>query len=70
MSTALLSLGFRVFFLGAGVFSVISIALWLLIYTFDIPLQLNDVSMSQWHAHEMILWVCAGCDCRIFVDGC
>ena len=54
MKLPVLSLGFRVFFLGAAVFSVVSIALWLMIYSFGLPINLNSLSVSQWHAHEMI----------------
>ncbi len=51
--TALLNLGFRPFFMGAAVFSIISIAFWMGIYTFQIPL-IVGISYVQWHAHEMI----------------
>ncbi len=50
---ALLNLGFRPFFLGAAVFSVISIAAWMGIYIFGLPLSVG-ISYTQWHAHEMI----------------
>ncbi len=51
--TALLNLGFRPFFLGAAVFSMISIAFWMGIYIFAFPLHVG-ISYVQWHAHEMI----------------
>lgn len=51
--TALLNLGFRPFFLGAAVFSIISIAFWMGIYTFQFFL-IVGISYVQWHAHEMI----------------
>ncbi|MBP9839045.1 MAG: NnrS family protein [Proteobacteria bacterium] len=51
---ALFNLGFRPFFLGAGIFSIISISLWSLIYLFQISPTIELVSDSQWHAHEMI----------------
>ena len=50
---ALFALGFRPFFLGAGIFSVLLIALWLAIYTDVISLGLS-IPPAQWHAHEMI----------------
>lgn len=50
---ALFALGFRPFFLGAGIISVLLIALWLAIYRGSIPLALF-ISPAQWHAHEMI----------------
>ncbi|HRF42903.1 MAG TPA: NnrS family protein, partial [Candidatus Competibacteraceae bacterium] len=51
---AVLNLGFRLFFLGAGIFSVISILLWMSIYIFQLPLQITKISYLQWHAHEML----------------
>lgn len=53
-SFALFNLGFRPFFLGASIFSIISISLWSLIYLFQISPTIELVSDSQWHAHEMI----------------
>tara|TARA_R110001592_G_scaffold7190_2_gene40555 strand:+ start:3244 stop:4452 length:1209 start_codon:yes stop_codon:yes gene_type:complete len=61
---AIFNLGFRVFFAGAGVFSFISIACWLVIYaSLNGALSIGSVlaffefktiSPFQWHAHEMI----------------
>jgi uncharacterized protein involved in response to NO len=51
---ALFNLGFRPFFLGASIFSVVSILLWMCIYVFQLPLQFVEINMTQWHAHEMI----------------
>lgn len=66
---ALFNLGFRPFFLGAGVFAIISITSWMLVYFSVIHFNPNDfysnffnlgtvtkisVSASQWHAHEML----------------
>ena len=48
------NLGFRVFFLGAAIYSVIAILFWTGIYSFNIALPLNGLSSFQWHAHEMI----------------
>ena len=53
-SYALFNLGFRVFFLGAGIFSLVSISLWAAVYVFQLPLSMQAVNSSQWHAHEMI----------------
>lgn len=47
------ALGFRPFFLGAGVFAVLLIALWLALYRGSLPLALF-IPAEQWHAHEMI----------------
>ncbi len=51
---SIFNLGFRIFFLGAGFFAVISIALWSAIYLFNIAIPIDAVSNFQWHAHEMI----------------
>lgn len=50
---ALFALGFRPFFLGAGIVSVLLIALWLAVYRGVMPLALF-IPPEQWHAHEMI----------------
>jgi uncharacterized protein involved in response to NO len=50
---ALFALGFRPFFLGAGIFAVLLIALWLPLYGGRLALAL-PMPTSQWHAHEMI----------------
>jgi len=51
---ALFNLGFRPFFLGAGIISVLSISLWSAVYLFQFSLDTQLLSTSQWHAHEMI----------------
>ncbi|WP_066803938.1 NnrS family protein [Moraxella oblonga] len=48
-----LNLGFRVFFVGAGVFAVVSMMLWLLILQGIAPFK-NTLNPFYWHAHEMI----------------
>lgn len=53
-SIAFLSRGFRPFFLGASVFAVLSMANWMAVYLFHYPLELQGVSLFQWHAHEMV----------------
>jgi len=51
---ALFNLGFRPFFLGAGIFAVLSIIWWMLIFTSHSLVQISHISPSQWHAHEML----------------
>lgn len=51
---ALFNLGFRPFFLGAGLFAVISVALWLAYFLNLFILPAGPISSFQWHAHEMI----------------
>lgn len=50
----LFEIGFRPFFLGAGIFAVLSIGLWSLIYLFQLKISTAPISVLQWHAHEMI----------------
>lgn len=50
---ALFNLGFRPFFLGAAIFAILSIAMWLLIYIGYGP-QIMQITPAQWHAHEML----------------
>ncbi len=47
-------LGFRPFFLAAGLFACLSILLWMGIYEFDLELSFSRLAPFQWHAHEMI----------------
>lgn len=51
---ALFNLGFRPFFLGAGVFAVISIVWWMIVFNTQDFVQITSISKSQWHAHEML----------------
>ena len=51
---ALFNLGFRPFFLGASIFAVVSIVWWMLIYSAHSYVQINTITNSQWHAHEML----------------
>ncbi len=53
-NNALFNLGFRIFFLSAGVFSVITMSLWLGVYHFEVALPLEGITQFQWHAHEML----------------
>jgi uncharacterized protein involved in response to NO len=50
----LLKVGFRLFFLGAAIFAVVSVWLWIAIYAFGMPIFIQNMSSVQWHAHEMI----------------
>ena len=61
---AIFNLGFRIFFTGASFLAVLSIAVWLLVYSringflpdmavLDLS-QFQSISPFQWHAHEMI----------------
>jgi uncharacterized protein involved in response to NO len=54
MKLALFNLGFRPFFLGASIFAVISIATWMLVYFSYVSVSVENISISQWHAHEML----------------
>ncbi|HHW78442.1 MAG TPA: NnrS family protein [Xanthomonadaceae bacterium] len=51
---ALLNLGFRPFFLGAAIFAIVSMMLWMGVYVLQLPLPITRISTFQWHAHEMI----------------
>jgi uncharacterized protein involved in response to NO len=51
---ALFNLGFRIFFLGASIYSIVAVLFWTGIYSFNISLPIVGLSAFQWHAHEMI----------------
>lgn len=51
---ALFHLGFRPFFLGAAIYSVVVISLWAAIFALNISLPISGLSIFQWHAHEMV----------------
>lgn len=51
---ALFNLGFRPFFLGAGIFAMLSIAWWMLLYSGHNFVQIQSITNAQWHAHEML----------------
>lgn len=51
---ALFELGFRPFFVAAGMFSALAIGVWMFDYAFAVHWIHADVSGVQWHAHEMI----------------
>ncbi|HIE40885.1 MAG TPA: NnrS family protein [Thiomicrorhabdus sp.] len=49
---SLFNLGFRPFFLGAGLISILSMFVWYLLL--QQTLQLSALSSTQWHSHEII----------------
>jgi len=51
---ALFNIGFRPFFLGASIFGILSIASWMLVYFSYLHISTTNISISQWHAHEML----------------
>lgn len=51
---ALWQLGFRPFFLGAGIFSAIAMITWMGIYLFEWQMPLLSIEATTWHAHEML----------------
>lgn len=46
--------GFRPFFSGASLFAIVTMAMWLAVYRFGLHLDLDGLSIFQWHAHEML----------------
>jgi len=48
------SRGFRPFFLGAALYAVVIMAVWLAVYRYGIPLGISGLTPSHWHAHSMI----------------
>ena len=53
MGAAILSRGFRPFFLGAAIWATIAIGLWPFVFAGDIEIP-TAFSPIDWHAHEMI----------------
>ena len=49
-----LRLGFRPFFLAAGIFAIISMAVWMASYIYAVEFVFSGLSAGLWHAHEMI----------------
>jgi uncharacterized protein involved in response to NO len=49
-----LQLGFRPFFLGAAIFAILAMAVWMGIYVFGWQLPLLNINPTLWHAHEML----------------
>jgi uncharacterized protein involved in response to NO len=50
----ILRLGFRPFFLAAGVFSILAMAIWMASYVFSVEFTFSGISPNLWHAHEMM----------------
>jgi len=51
---AIFNSGFRIFFLSAGLFAVISMLLWLVNYSLNVDVGVKGFFTVTWHAHEMI----------------
>lgn len=49
-----LRLGFRPFFLAAGIFAIVSMAIWMASYIFSVEFKFSGISPNLWHAHEML----------------
>lgn len=49
-----LQAGFRLFFLSAAIYAIISISLWVLSYGAGIIIPVQHVPVTYWHAHEML----------------
>lgn len=49
-----LQTGFRLFFLGAAWFALVFMAVWGSSYFFHLDLGFGTLTLSQWHAHELI----------------
>lgn len=51
---SLFNLGFRPFFLGAGLFAALTMLLWVAVLHGLLPAPLAGIPAAYWHAHEMI----------------
>jgi len=49
-----LRLGFRPFFLAAGVFAIIAMAIWMASYVYSAEFSFSGIPPTLWHAHEMM----------------
>ena len=49
-----LRLGFRPFFLAAGVFAIIAMAIWMANYVYSAEFSFSGIPPTLWHAHEMM----------------
>jgi len=47
-------LGFRPFFLVAGIFAVLSMMVWAASYVFSVEFYFSGLAPNLWHAHEMV----------------
>jgi len=50
----LFRLAFRPFFLGAAVYAVVSVLIWMIAYVHGVNFKFSGMSPTTWHAHEMI----------------
>ncbi|MBT8129380.1 MAG: NnrS family protein [Gammaproteobacteria bacterium] len=50
----LFRLGFRPFFLGAALFAVVLVFVWMIVYIHGARLDFSGLTPTTWHAHEMI----------------
>jgi len=50
----ILRLGFRPFFLAAGIFAIIAMLVWMMSYVFSVKFAFSGLPAGIWHAHEMI----------------
>jgi len=50
----ILRLGFRPFFLAAGLFSILAMAIWMANYVYSVEFSFSGIAPSLWHAHEMM----------------
>ena len=50
----LFRLGFRPFFLAAGIYAVLSVLIWMFVYIFGTEYSFSGIAPTTWHAHEMI----------------
>jgi len=53
-SSSVWSRGFRPFFLGASLYAVLTMLVWLAVFRYGWPLGIEGLAPAQWHAHEMI----------------
>ncbi|HHJ35333.1 MAG TPA: NnrS family protein [Gammaproteobacteria bacterium] len=49
-----LRLGFRPFFLAAGLFAIIAMAVWMASFVFSVKFTFAGLAPNLWHAHEML----------------
>ena len=49
-----LRLGFRPFFLAAGIFSIVAMAIWMASFIYSFDFAFSGIAPHLWHAHEMM----------------
>ncbi len=50
----ILRLGFRPFFFGAGIFSIVAMAIWMASFIYSFEFAFSGIAPHLWHAHEMM----------------